>query len=159
MNVFSEGWYGAALAIAMRLHKGQVDKAGRPYWLHLQSTSHKLVERWPDATRDQVEAALLHDVLEDTKKQPHHLRAEGVRPRVVQIVQALTRDPALPYLDWIRALAAAGDVDMLRVKLADNADNSDPCRAAAPGQEERERTRYAPARAILEAALAAQVSN
>ena len=157
MIQFTEGWYGATLAIAMRLHLGQVDKAGRPYWLHLQSTAHKLVERWPDATRDQVEAALLHDVLEDTRKQAHHLRAEGVRPRVVQIVQALTRDPAVPYLDWIGSIAEAGDVDVLRVKLADNADNSDPNRASTPGQDVREMTRYAPARAILEAALAAHL--
>ena len=146
-------WYAATLAVAMRLHMGQVDKSGAPYWTHLDRTARKLMARWPDATRDQIEAALLHDTLEDVRRAEHHLRAENVRPRVLQIVQALTRPKGADYLDWIRELAAAGDQDVLRVKWADNQDNSDPIRPGFPGRAAMMEAKYTPALAIIEAAL------
>ena len=92
MITFREPWYMHTLAIAMRLHMGQVDRSGAPYWKHLQSGAFRLADRFPDATRDQIEAALLHDVLEDTRTEANQLRGHGVRPRVVEIVQAVTRD-------------------------------------------------------------------
>ena len=76
-------------------------------------------------------------------------------PEALAIIQAVTRPPRVPYLDWIADLAREGSLWAIRVKLADNEDNSDPARVAAlPGGEAMVRTRYTPAREILEAALA-----
>lgn len=149
----------------MTLHAGQVDKAGAPYWHHLDRVARRLVERFPDATRAQVHAALLHDALEDTPVTPAGLAAFGVPPDVIRTVQLVSRrgalDPALSYLAWIRAIADTGSVDAIRVKLADmgeanaspDLDNSDPARPH-PARERMMREKYEPARAILEAALA-----
>ena len=150
--MLDEPWYRDALALARRLHAGQVDKGGRPYIEHVERVARVLVERFPDATPEQVQAALLHDVLEDCDTTPVRLVLDGVEPSVVQIVEHLTRPADLPYLAWIEQLAASGDIGAIRVKLADNLDNGDPTREH-PDRDRMMRTRYMPARTILEAAL------
>lgn len=60
-------------------------------------------------------------------------------------------DPDGPYPDWIKRIVATGNVTAIRVKLADNLDNSDPARVAALAAAPRMvAEKYAPARAILE---------
>ncbi len=148
------------IALASSLHADQVDKAGQPYTGHLARVAARLAQRWPDATRDELEAAWLHDSLEDTEATEAFLHAAGVSAETIRIVRAVTRPEGSDYLAWIADLAAAGDVSILRVKLADNADNSDPARVAAlPGAAERVATRYGPARQLLEAGLAASTSR
>lgn len=152
---------GAALNDWMRvprlaavLHAGQVDKAGQPYIDHLRRVTEILGRRWPDATQDDIDAAWLHDAIEDTSATGADLLAAGVSARTVEIVEALTRPEGPAYLEWIEAIARAGDQSVIRVKLADNEDNRDPARVAAlPGAAERVAKRYEPARRILEAAL------
>jgi (p)ppGpp synthase/HD superfamily hydrolase len=144
------------IALAAQLHAGQTDKAGQPYVGHLARVAARLVQRWPDATRDEIEAAWLHDCLEDTEATEASLLAAGVSPRTIEIVRAVTRPEGSDYLAWIAVLAARQDVSVLRVKLADNADNIDPERVAAlPGAAERVASRYEPARRMLENGLAA----
>lgn len=141
--------------LAARLHAGQTDKAGAPYITHLARVACILQRRWPDATADEIAAAWLHDCLEDTGATEASLLEAGVSPETVRIVRAVTRPEGSDYLDWIGTLAAARDVSILRVKLADNEDNRDPVRVAAlPGAAERVATRYEPARIILESGLA-----
>lgn len=143
------------IALATRLHAGQADKAGHPYVGHLARVAARLAERWPDATRDEREAAWLHDSLEDTGATEVSLVAAGVSPETVRIVRAVTRPHGSDYLAWIAELAAAGDVSILRVKLSDNADNIDPVRVAQlPDGAERVANRYEPARRLLEDGLA-----
>ncbi|MCK8784008.1 HD domain-containing protein [Roseomonas sp. NAR14] len=139
--------------LAQRLHAGQIDKGGVPYLGHLERVARRLVALFPDAGPAEIQAALLHDAIEDTAATAEMLRAAGIAPEAVAMVERLTRDRAVPYLDWIRALAASGDRGALRVKLADNLDNSDPARPAIPGGAAMLRDRYLPARAILERAL------
>lgn len=144
-----------AAALAARLHAGQTDKAGRPYIEHLARVAAILTRRWPDATRDEIDAAWLHDSLEDTEATEASLLAAGMSRETIRIVRAVTRPEGSAYLAWIGELADSGDVSVLRVKLADNEDNRDPARVAAlPGAAERVATRYEPARALLETGLA-----
>ena len=107
---------------------------------------------FPNASPAEVQAAYLHDALEDTDATEADLLAAGVEPQAIAIVKRLTRDPMLSYLDWIQAIAASGDVGAIRVKLADNADNSDPARAH-PDRDRMLTERYVPARAVLTQAL------
>lgn len=142
------------IALARSLHAAQVDKAGRPYVDHLQRVAANLVRLHPAASRNEIEAAWLHDSLEDTEATEASLLAAEVSVETIRIVRAVTRPEGSDYLAWIAGLAASGDLPAIRVKLADNLDNSDPMRTALlPDGARRVATRYAPARRLLEAAL------
>lgn len=136
-----------ARLLAMRAHSGQVDKAGRPYHLHVEAVADALAEHGEEA---QI-AGLLHDVVEDTELTADDLRRHGVEEYVVQAVLSVTRQPGESYMDMIRR---AADHPLGRlVKLADNAHNSDPARLAAldPATAESLGRRYERARRVLEA--------
>jgi (p)ppGpp synthase/HD superfamily hydrolase len=150
---------GDNVAVAERLarqaHKDQVDRAGQPYVGHLERVVANLLRRWPEATGDEIAAAWLHDVIEDTQWDADLLLRAGVPPGAVEIVQALTRPAGLTYQAWVKSLAALGSLSAVRVKLADNDDNTAPGRVAAiPEGESMLRTRYLPARNLLEARIA-----
>ena len=84
------------------------------------------------------------------------LRTAGVEEEAIAAIRLVSRnlDPDGTYLDWIGRIAASGNVTAIRVKLADNLDNSDPARVAAlPAGPRMVAEKYAPARAILEQAL------
>jgi HD domain-containing protein len=136
--------------LAADLHGGQGDKAGRPYIEHLERVVMILKTRWPDASKDEIAAAWLHDAIEDTEATPELLLAAGVSPEAIRIIEAVTRPPGSVYLDWIAGLAATGVSSVIRVKLSDNQDNRDPARVPAlPGGAEMVAKRYEPARQLL----------
>lgn len=144
-----------AAKLAAALHAAQVDKLGKPYVGHLGRVTAILLRRWPDATSDEIDAAWLHDALEDTEATEASLRGAGISDETIRIVRAVTKPEGADYLAWIGELADGGDVSVLRVKLADNEDNRDPARVAAlAGGAERVASRYEPARQLLEAGLA-----
>lgn len=149
-------WFQDTLAFAKSLHHGQVDKAGAPYWMHLERVARRLMERFPDATKAQIQAALLHDAIEDAGVTADDLRGAGIEEEAIAAIQLVSwnLNPDGSYLDWIGRIAASGNVTAIRVKLADNLDNSDPARVAALAAGPRMvAEKYAPARAILEQAL------
>lgn len=142
--------------IARTAHAGQVDKAGQPYIGHVERVVANLLRRWPDATDDEVAAAWLHDVIEDTRWNAQALLEAGVSLFATAIVVEVSRPgwDFMPYLNWIEVLAELGSHSAIRVKLADNADNSAPWRVALiPAGEESLAARYRPARALLERGL------
>lgn len=143
-----------AKALAEQLHQGQVDKAGAPYIQHLERVAAILVRRFPDATDAEIEAAWLHDAIEDTGITAEGLVTAGIDPKAVTIVERLTKPEGVVYLEWIGELARNAGLSAVRVKLADNEDNRDPARVAllANGAEMVNK-RYEPARVILEKAL------
>ena len=145
-------WFLDTLAFAKAAHAGQVDKAGQPYIEHVKRVALRLIAMFPDVTPEQVQAALLHDVVEDTPATLEEVQSR-FGAEVAATVAALTKPPGAVYADYIATLAATGHVDALRVKLADNLDNSDPIRVHLQ-QKQMVRERYAPARAVLKAALA-----
>lgn len=132
-------------ALAEQAHRGQVDKAGRPYIEHPRAVARMLAEHGDHA----VMAGLLHDVVEDTTVTLDDLRDAGYPPEVVDAVDSVTRRQGETYMDMIRR-AAAHPLGRL-VKLADNAHNGDEARLAVlePAVAEFLRRRYAKARAVL----------
>lgn len=142
--------------IARQAHKDQVDRAGKPYIEHVERTVANLLRRWPGATDDEIATAWLHDVIEDTPWTAVRLREAGISPTAVAFVEEVTRPENVTYLTWIRNLAASGSLSAVKVKIADNEDNSAADRVAAipEGQSLLEK-RYRPARAMLEARLSA----
>lgn len=135
-----------ALRIAYEAHAGQLDKCGIPYVFH----PYHLAEQMPDEAT--TCAALLHDVVEDTDITLDEL-ARSFPADVVDAVCLLTHEEGVPYLDYVRAIAAHPIA--CTVKRADLLHNLDDTRFA--GQTDvpkrdiaRRREKYTAALAILE---------
>lgn len=131
-----------AIEIAAQAHRGQVDKAGDPYILHVL----RVMLRMPDET--EMVAGVLHDIIEDTPWTAADLAAEGFPPEVVQVIQLLSRNKGESYEDFISRLAP--DPLARRVKIADLEDNMDLSRFASVSRGDRERLeRYQQAQQAL----------
>ncbi len=131
--------------LAEGAHAGQTDKIGVPYIEHVRAVAAGLRPFGDEL----VMAGLLHDLLEDTDWTAERLRKTGVPARVVEIVEAVTNQAGMTYAEKIRRITA--DPQATLVKVADNAHNSHPDRAAQLPAEKRERlaTKYRSARAEL----------
>lgn len=131
---------------ARMAHRGQRDKAGAPYSIHIGAVAHAVA---PFGEGAQM-AGWLHDVVEDTKTTFHDLERQGLPLGVLDAVRLLTKEPSLPvYLDQIRRVLPNYTASL--VKLADNAHNSDPDRLSVLDRETHERLgkKYFRARALL----------
>lgn len=133
-----------ALLLAFEAHNGQLDKAGLPYICHPLHVAEQMEDE------DSTVTALLHDVAEDTDVSLSDLAAAGFKPEVMQALTLLTHDKAVPYLDYVRALAP--NPLARRVKLADIRHNMDDTRLGPLDEETRRRrlAKYDPALALLE---------
>jgi (p)ppGpp synthase/HD superfamily hydrolase len=142
------------LSFVRRVFADRVDKGGKPYADHCLRVMKALPA---GATDDERMAALLHDVVEDTDWTLDQLSEAGWPRMTVAMVGYLTRSPESgTYMDYIHRIAASGDPGLIAIKLADNADNSDPVRIAALPPEERGIVkRYERARRVLLDALVA----
>ncbi|WP_370417019.1 HD domain-containing protein [Streptomyces sp. QH1-20] len=131
--------------LADRAHAGQVDKIGVPYIEHVRAVAAGLAPFGDEL----VMAGLLHDIIEDTDWTAEQLRAAGIPVRVVEIVEAVTNQPGTPYTERIQRIT--GDAQATLVKIADNAHNSRPDRAAqlSPDKQGRLADKYRAARAVL----------
>lgn len=132
-------------SLADSAHAGQVDKIGVPYIEHVRAVAAGLAPLGDEL----VKAGLLHDILEDTDWTAERLRESGISARVVEIVEAVTNVPGTPYEEKIGRITA--DPQATLVKIADNAHNSHPARAAQLPADKRERlaAKYRSARAQL----------
>jgi len=124
-----------ALALAIQLHAGQKDKAGRPYWEHCMRVQARLVE-WNPASSILI-AAALHDVFEDTGVSGLELVQAGVPRNALALLHILTRKQGEDYDAYIMRVSM--DSDAMMIKLADLADNLDPLRLEQLPLGERKR--------------------
>lgn len=113
-----------AKAIATVAHSQQVDKSGKPYIDHPRRVAELVARHGADV----VATAWLHDVLEDTELTKDDLLAAGVEPKVVRLVELLTRTEQSPE-DYYEALRI-GPQGAWHVKIADIADNTNSARLA-----------------------------
>lgn len=132
-----------AIEIALRAHRGQTDRAGRPY------ITHPLRMMGRARTADEQVVAALHDTVEDGGPNGvtmATLRDAGFEERILEAVDALTRRKAdlfpernrdEPYDEFVERTAA---VPLARaVKLLDLQDNMDVSRL--DGVSERDAAR------------------
>lgn len=85
-----------AIYVASHQHRKQKRKmSGMPYIVHPFSTAWLLSEHLNDD--DIIAAALLHDVIEDTKGYDLREMEKDFGKRVVEIVAEVTEDKALPW--------------------------------------------------------------
>ena len=106
-----------ATLLAMNLHEGQVDKAGKPYILHPIRVASSL----PDIECRIL--AVLHDVLEDCEITPEELIEAGIPRHLVDRLLLLTKRKEERYFDYIDRVKQ--DELTRQVKLADLKDNMD----------------------------------
>ncbi|MEU0333349.1 HD domain-containing protein [Streptomyces sp. NPDC006193] len=134
-------------ALACTAHRGQTDKAGRPYAEHLAAVAEGVRARGGDA--EQIAAAWLHDSVEDGVLSAERLEAAALTPRTKAIVRALTKRPGEPPQAYARRILATPGARL--VKEADLAHNADPDRLAVLDGPTRERLteKYARMRALL----------
>ena len=104
-----------AIKLAVKAHKGQVDRFGQPYILHplrmmlsVKKNSEKIV-------------ALLHDTVEKTTTTYDDLREKGFSGDVIEAVNSLTRRKGEEYDAYISRVSK-NSIAVI-VKIADLNDN------------------------------------
>ncbi|MBF0224424.1 MAG: HD domain-containing protein [Desulfobacterales bacterium] len=104
-----------AISIALDAHKGKLDKAGMPYILHPLRVMFKMKKE------NEMIAAVLHDVVEDSEITFEQLKNEGFSNEVIDAVKSLTRLPEETYEEFIER--ACNNPVGLKIKKADIIDN------------------------------------
>lgn len=142
----------AAKIIVRLAMGGKMDRSGMPLYDHCVRVYDSLDE---DIMGYYKMAGLLHDVIEDSSLTADDLLILGFVPQVVDVVVELTKGVHESYVEYIDRLCASGSRPALRVKLADNEDNTSPARMATLSQQDREHLtmRYDGVRGRLEAAI------
>src|SRR5688500_16647104 len=120
-----------AIALAVEAHRGQRDKAGQPYVLHVLRVMFRC------ETELERTVAVLHDVVEDTGRTPDDLWRLGYAEEVLAALDCVTKRQGEDYAAFVER-AAANPVAR-RVKLADLEDNLDLRRVTDVGPKDAER--------------------
>jgi len=104
-----------AIELAVTSHRGQRDKGGQPYVLHLF--------RVMDAVDCEIakQAAVLHDYIEDVNGTVHEMERHGVSLAAIQAIVLLSRSEDSSYADYVVRLSH--NAIARHVKLADLEDN------------------------------------
>ena len=137
-----------AIALAIEAHRGQKEKAGQPYILHVLRVMFRL-----ETEQEQV-AGVLHDLVEDTSYTLDDLRRLGYPDPVVTAVDCLTRREDESYEEFVER--AGAHPIARRVKLADLEDNMDIRRLPEVTERDLERlNRYIRARTRIRELIAA----
>jgi GTP diphosphokinase / guanosine-3',5'-bis(diphosphate) 3'-diphosphatase len=89
-------WLEEAIKIATKAHKGQVDKAGKPYILHPLRVMLKM------PSIELMIIAVLHDGIEDSTLTCEDLRQKGFPETIISAVEALTKSEDETYEDFIK---------------------------------------------------------
>jgi (p)ppGpp synthase/HD superfamily hydrolase len=120
-----------AVWIALHAHENQKDKAGNPYVMHPIRVAVKL------QNDDEIAAAFLHDVLEDSDFTLDDLKKAGFNENVLKIVELMTKKDGDNYDDYIERIKEFAPA--VRVKLADLEDNMNLMRIKNPELTDHER--------------------
>jgi (p)ppGpp synthase/HD superfamily hydrolase len=101
-------------------HAGQ-KYGNKPYWTHPVDVAVVGKELF-GGTFDVVchNAALLHDVLEDTLYTEDDLRKRGYKDDVLEVVKLVTKERTLDYEGNIKRIIASGNRRAMMVKYSDN---------------------------------------
>jgi (p)ppGpp synthase/HD superfamily hydrolase len=122
-----------AISIALEAHKGKVDKAGAPYILHPLRVMLQM------DTDEEMIAAVLHDVLEDSEITFRRLRSEGFSEGVMEALDSVTKRAGESYEDFVRR--AGSNRIGRKVKRADLQDNMNLSRLKEIREEDLKRVR------------------
>lgn len=120
-----------AMQIAIKVHRGQLDKGGNDYINHPVR-----VERRCTCQEDRL-VALLHDTIEDGNLASEYLLLVGFSQEVVDAVLSVSRKRGEDYFEFIQRCKA--NPIGRRVKIADLKDNMDITRLKELTEKDVER--------------------
>jgi (p)ppGpp synthase/HD superfamily hydrolase len=119
-----------AIALACEAHQDQLDKGSKPYILHPLRVMMKM------QTEEAKMAAVLHDVVEDSKMTLQELESLGCPSFVLGVIDALSYRQAESYWAYIQRV---GKHPCARViKIADLEDNMDMTRLRLRDMNDRD---------------------
>ena len=95
----------SAIRIAAKVHKGQTDRFGKPYILHVMRVMMRGQEF------DEQVLGALHDVLERSELTMSELEKKGFPPRVLKALDAITRRADETYEQYICLLYTSDAAD------------------------------------------------
>ncbi len=126
MNSSNPQLLAEAISFAARAHEGHLRKDGKtPYAAHPMRVMAILALEFGVTDREVLAAAVLHDVIEDTRSD-HDDLSECFGRRVADYVAALSKDKRLPEevreREFLRQLVAA-PLEVKLCKLGDEYDN------------------------------------
>ena len=101
------------LRIAIEAHEGQKDLDGRSAVLHPVAVG---LMGCNDA---ETKTGFLHDVVEDSELTLDELRGRGVDEDVLAALRLLTHAKTEDYFDYVRRIAASGNITAIHVKISD----------------------------------------
>jgi (p)ppGpp synthase/HD superfamily hydrolase len=120
-----------AIEIAIEAHKGQTDKAGKPYILHIFQVMAK------GRSEDEKITALLHDIVEDSAWTLEKLEAEGFSHKIIEALDCLTKREGESYEEFIKRVKS--NPLAIKVKINDLEDNMDIRRLSQVSDKDAER--------------------
>lgn len=120
-----------ALKIAAKAHKGQVDKAGKPYIHHPIHVASMM------DTDEEKAVALLHDIIEDTCYTKDMLLKAGIPQNVADAVEIMTHTDDTDYFEYLAQVKT--NPLALAVKIQDIIHNSDISRIKHPTENDYKR--------------------
>lgn len=126
-------YFDLALDIAVLAHKGQVDKGGEPYIMHVLRVMMGV------ESIDEKVVALLHDVVEDSDISLMDLKNQNFPSEILKAVDLLTKKENSAYSDYI--LEIKNNPLAKAVKLSDLRDNMDTNRLTAIDESDKLRVK------------------
>lgn len=117
-----------AITIALKAHKGQVDKGGNPYILHPLAVMNRV------ETIEEKIVAVLHDVVEDTEVTIDQLRETGFSEEILEAINLLTRAKEDSYEEFIDKTLK--NRIARNVKIADIKENMNLSRIQDPSEQD-----------------------
>jgi (p)ppGpp synthase/HD superfamily hydrolase len=131
-----------AIDTSLYAHRGQFDKAGKPY------VSHPIYLACKMRTEEEKIVALLHDVVEDTDVTLEDLEQEGFAKDIITAIKAITKEDGEDYFDYIKRVKK--NLLATKVKIEDLKHNMDITRIKEPKEKDFERLeKYKKAMEIL----------
>lgn len=122
-----------ALELAIKKHKNQTDKSGKPYILHPLHVMENV------KSDDAKIVAILHDIIEDTDVTEEYLLKAGLSKHIVDAIVMLTKPYEEDYMDYIKKLNT--NPLAKEVKLADLNHNMDLRRLSTLKERDLDRSR------------------
>ncbi len=123
-----------AFWVAEQAHANQIDLGGVDYIWHLIRVSQKLREI--TSNKNIIASALLHDILEDTKKTENDLLFQFPK-EIVETVKCLTREDHESYKEYLKRLKI-NETSRI-IKLCDLTDNMNITRIKNPTKRDYDR--------------------
>lgn len=110
-----------ALELCRKLHAGQVDKCGQPYWIHPFTVAMSYFSEYRDVKSISFAiVGLLHDIPEDTGMAAEALaQLIELTDEEIAALQLLTRQDGVSYDEYIDSIIESGNEIAINVKIND----------------------------------------